>query len=73
MTPAPAASVGSDVASIRTPALVVDLDAMERNLASMARFTRDSGLKLRPHAKMHKSAHLAGLQIQAGAVGVCVH
>ena len=72
MTPAPAASVGSDVASIRTPALVVDLDAMERNLASMARFTRDRGLKLRPHAKMHKSAHLAGLQIQAGAVGVCV-
>ncbi len=72
MTAVPAASAGSDIASIRTPALVVDLDAMERNLASMARFARERGLKLRPHAKMHKSAHISRLQIEAGAVGVCV-
>ncbi len=72
MTATPAASDGSGVAAIRTPALVIDLDAMERNLASMARFARERGLRLRPHAKMHKSARIAGLQIAAGAVGVCV-
>ncbi|MEO8278434.1 MAG: DSD1 family PLP-dependent enzyme [Ideonella sp.] len=72
MTAAPAASVGSDSASIRSPALVIDLDAMERNLTTMARFARERGVKLRPHAKMHKSAQIAALQIDAGAVGVCV-
>ncbi len=61
-----------DVKDIDTPALVVDLDAMERNLAGMARFARERGLRLRPHAKMHKSAEIARLQIAAGAVGVCV-
>jgi D-serine deaminase-like pyridoxal phosphate-dependent protein len=55
-----------------TPALVLDLDAMERNLARMAAFARGAGVRLRPHAKMHKSAELARLQIAAGAVGVCV-
>lgn len=57
---------------IDTPALVIDLDAMERNLARMAAFARERGLRLRPHAKMHKSAELARLQMAAGAVGVCV-
>jgi hypothetical protein len=51
---------------------VIDLDAMERNLARMAAFARTHGVRLRPHAKMHKSAFLARLQMQAGAVGVCV-
>jgi D-serine deaminase-like pyridoxal phosphate-dependent protein len=55
-----------------TPALVLDLDAMERNLAAMAAFARERGLRLRPHAKMHKSAWLAQQQIAVGAVGVCV-
>ena len=64
--------VGQSVAAIDTPALVVDLDAMERNLATMAEFARRHGVRLRPHAKMHKSAALARLQMQAGAVGVCV-
>lgn len=66
------ALIGQGVAAIDTPALVVDLDAMERNLATMAAFARQHGVKLRPHAKMHKSAALAQLQMQAGAVGVCV-
>ena len=61
-----------NVQDIDTPALVVDLDAMERNLARLAAFTRERGLRLRPHAKMHKSAELARLQVAAGAVGVCV-
>lgn len=64
--------VGHSVSVIDTPALVVDLDAMERNLASMAAFARQHQVRLRPHAKMHKSAALAKLQIAAGAVGVCV-
>ncbi len=67
-----AAALGVDVASIDTPALVIDLDAMERNLAKMAEFARGAGLRLRPHAKMHKSAQIARLQLAAGAVGVCV-
>ncbi|MDQ2766595.1 MAG: DSD1 family PLP-dependent enzyme [Gemmatimonadota bacterium] len=44
---------------------------MERNLAAMAAFARSHGVRLRPHAKMHKSAAIARAQIAAGAVGVC--
>ncbi len=62
---------GRGVDEIDTPALVIDLDAMERNLARMAEFARLHKVRLRPHAKMHKSAELARLQIEAGAVGVC--
>jgi D-serine deaminase-like pyridoxal phosphate-dependent protein len=68
----PAARVGDPVAAIDTPALVIDLDAMERNLAAMAAFAAAHKVALRPHAKMHKSAHIATLQMRAGAVGVCV-
>ena len=64
--------IGLSVAAIDTPSLVVDLDAMERNLARMQSFADAHGVKLRPHAKMHKSAWLAQQQMQAGAVGVCV-
>ncbi|HET9977038.1 MAG TPA: alanine racemase, partial [Burkholderiaceae bacterium] len=64
--------IGEPVGAIDTPALVVDLDAMERNLATMAAFARERGLRLRPHAKTHKSAWLAARQIELGAVGVCV-
>jgi D-threonine aldolase len=52
--------------------LVLDLDAMERNLQRMQSFATTHSLRLRPHAKMHKSAELVLLQMQAGAVGVCV-
>jgi D-serine deaminase-like pyridoxal phosphate-dependent protein len=64
--------VGQPVAAIDTPALVVDLDAMQRNLARMADFAREHDVRWRPHAKMHKSSAIARLQMQAGAVGVCV-
>jgi len=57
--------------SLTTPALVVDLDAMERNIAAMAAHCKKHGISLRPHAKSHKSARIAKLQIDAGAVGVC--
>lgn len=64
--------VGHGVAMVDTPALVIDLDAMDRNLARMADFAQTHGLRLRPHAKMHKSTELALLQVAHGAVGVCV-
>ena len=63
---------GDGVDAIDTPALVVDLDAMERNLETMSAFARAHGVRLRPHAKMHKCAAIARLQMAAGAVGVCV-
>ena len=66
------ALVGQPVAAIDTPALVVDLDAMQRNLGRMADFAKKHNIRWRPHAKMHKSAAIARLQMQAGAVGVCV-
>ena len=66
------ARVADPVDAIDTPALVIDLDAMQRNLQRMAAFARDRQVRLRPHAKMHKSATIARLQVDAGAVGVCV-
>src|SRR6476661_5629905 len=64
--------VGRAATAIDTPALVVDLDAMQRNLSRMAEFCRKHAIRWRPHAKMHKSAAIARLQMQAGAVGICV-
>jgi D-serine deaminase-like pyridoxal phosphate-dependent protein len=55
---------------IRTPALLVDLDAMESNLQRMADFFRDRRCKLRPHFKNHKVPLLAWKQIRAGAIGM---
>lgn len=55
-----------------TPALVLDADALEHNITVMARRAKAFGIGLRPHAKTHKSAHIARLQLEAGAVGVCV-
>jgi D-serine deaminase-like pyridoxal phosphate-dependent protein len=64
--------VGAGVADIDTPSLVVDLDAMKRNIARMAEFARKHDVRWRPHAKMHKSAELALMMIEAGASGCCV-
>lgn len=64
--------VGRGVGEIDTPALVVDLDAMRRNIARMAEFARKHDVRWRPHAKMHKSVELARMQREAGAHGVCV-
>lgn len=57
---------------ISTPALVVDLDILERNLDSMARLCREQGVGLRPHTKTHKTPELARWQIERGAVGLTV-
>ena len=64
--------LGKPVGDIDTPALVIDLDAMKRNLGRMAEFAKKHQIRWRPHAKLHKSVALAKLQIKAGAVGVCV-
>ena len=56
---------------LNTPALLIDRGALDRNIAAMARFAEQHGLKLRPHAKTHKSPDIAGLQYAARAVGIC--
>ena len=55
-----------------TPAVVVDLDRVEANIAAMAGAMRSRGIGLRPHAKTHKSVELARMQVAAGAVGITV-
>ncbi|MEG0676372.1 MAG: DSD1 family PLP-dependent enzyme [Comamonas sp.] len=66
------ALVGQAVKRIDTPALVIDLDAMDRNIERMARFAQQHGVFWRPHAKLHKCAHIALLLEHAGACGHCV-
>ncbi|MEO6958339.1 MAG: alanine racemase, partial [Antricoccus sp.] len=53
-----------------TPALVVDLDVLERNIATMVRATRERGVALRPHVKTHKTPQIADMQREYGAVGM---
>jgi D-serine deaminase-like pyridoxal phosphate-dependent protein len=55
-----------------TPAVVVDVDVLERNVAAMASFAQVRGLSLRPHAKTHKIPGIAHRQVEAGAVGLTV-
>ena len=57
--------------ALNTPALVIDRDALQRNIEAMAAFARGKGIALRPHAKTHKSIDIARMQMAAGAVGVC--
>jgi len=57
---------------LATPALVIDLDLLEGNIARMAAHAGANGIALRPHAKTHKCSQIAKLQIAAGAPGVCV-
>jgi D-serine deaminase-like pyridoxal phosphate-dependent protein len=71
MSPWNAASPGDPVARIDTPALILDLDAFERNLVRMKEAMAGSGVRLRPHAKSHKCPHVALIQIALGAVGIC--
>ena len=58
-------------ADIQTPCLVVDLDALERNLDKMQAHADKMGVRLRVHGKMHKSADVALVQIEKGACGIC--
>src|SRR6185437_14283031 len=55
-----------------TPRLVVDLDVVERNVARLQAAMDERGVRLRPHAKTHKSVRIARLQLAAGAHGITV-
>lgn len=68
----PPAQPGMREEEIDTPALVLDLDAFEANLARMAALLAPTGAKLRAHAKTHKSPVIARLQMAHGAIGQCV-
>ena len=66
------AKPGMDAADIQTPCLVLDLDALERNIKKMGDYAKDHGMRHRVHGKMHKSVDVAKLQERlGGAVGVC--
>ena len=58
-------------ARLNTPALVLDLDALDANIAAMRDLATRGGVALRPHAKTHKSTDIARRQIAAGAAGQC--
>lgn len=63
---------GMDEADIQTPCLVVDLDALERNIVKMGKIAKDMGVRHRIHGKMHKSVDIALLQEKLGdSCGVC--
>ena len=68
----PPAQPGMRLDDVDTPALLIDLDAFEDNLDSMAASLEGTGTRLRAHAKTHKSPVIAKLQIARGAVGQCV-
>ncbi len=68
----PVGSRAGDVRGIETPALVVDLDRLRRNVEVMAARVAARGLSLRPHAKTHKCVEVARLQLAAGAAGLTV-
>lgn len=56
---------------LETPALVLNLDVLTRNIEAMAEHARSRGYRLRPCFKVHKSAEIARRQMAAGALGVC--
>ena len=68
----PPAEPGMPEDEVDTPALVLDLDAFEANLDTMAAFLAPTGTRLRAHAKTHKSSVIAKLQMARGAIGQCV-
>ena len=59
------------ITEIPTPAVLVDTERLTRNLDRMQSAAISRGMRLRPHAKTHKSPHVARLQIERGAVGIC--
>ena len=63
---------GMDEADIQTPCLILDLDALERNIKKMGDYAKAHGMRHRTHGKMHKSVDVQKLQESlGGAIGVC--
>lgn len=71
LTLPPPARAGEVWQTIDTPALMLDLEAFERNLSAMQRWADAHGVALRPHAKAHKCPEVALRQIALGARGIC--
>ena len=70
MTQRAPAAVGTKLEDIDTPALVLDLDGFEKNLATLNASVAGK-VRVRPHAKTHKCPDVAKRQIALGAVGMC--
>ncbi len=70
--PPPPAHPGDRVSDVDTPALILDLDKFDQNIARLMRAVRTQGVRVRPHAKSHKCVEIARRQIAAGAAGICV-
>ena len=66
------AALGAALSAVDTPALIIDLDAMEKNLTEVHAVIQTAGIRVRSHAKAHKCPDIALRQIKAGAVGICV-
>ncbi len=60
------------IQELETPAIVVDLDAMQSNIRSMAAYCQSHGFGLRPHTKTHKIPAIARMQVEAGSRGITV-
>lgn len=71
MTTVPPAEIGMSLEEVDTPALLLDLDAFERNLDRMAAAIEQTSVKIRPHSKSHKCAIIGLEQMARGAVGLC--
>src|SRR4249920_2272779 len=65
------AKVGQRLEEVDTPALVLDLEAFEKNIRALGDSLKGKAVRLRPHAKTHKCPEIARRQIAAGAIGVC--
>ena len=66
------AEIGMPLDEVCTPALIIDLDAFEHNVTYLRDFVRRQGVRLRAHAKTHKSADIARYQLEhGGACGIC--
>lgn len=65
------ATPGDRLAVVDTPALILDLDRFEANLARMREAAASYDIRVRPHAKSHKCAEIARRQIAAGGIGIC--
>ncbi len=65
------ARIGDALADVDTPALILDLDKFEANLARLMNAVAGRGVRVRPHAKSHKCVEIARRQIAAGAIGIC--
>ena len=66
------AKIGMDINDVQTPSLIIDFNTFEYNVLKMKEFILNNNVKLRPHAKMHKSVDVANYQINfGGAHGIC--